>query len=109
LSIDVFESAIQPQGRFGAVFERDDETARFYLVDLHRAAGKQIIGTFGLAAVVAMRSDIGVRVTWTPEGEMAGLLVDGRLMAVFDLASVEADGWEAREAKPTDRGRFLDG
>lgn len=108
LTIDAFESAIQPQGRFGAVFERDDETGYFYLLDLHRSEGSQIIGAFWLAEVVAMPPNIAVRVTWTPEGDMAGLVVEGRLVAVFDLGSAQADRCEGRAARPDERGRFLD-
>ncbi len=108
MAVDVFESAVCPQGRFVAVFERDDETAYFYLLDLHRPDGNQIIGTFGLAAVVTMPPGTGVRVSWTPGGDMAGLLVEGQLMAVFDLEGAQADKCEAREAMAKDRGRFLD-
>ena len=32
--IDVYESVTDETGRFGAVFERDDETAFFYLFDM---------------------------------------------------------------------------
>ena len=38
--IDVYESAVDQTGRFGAPFERDDETA-FYLLDLGRTQDSQ--------------------------------------------------------------------
>jgi hypothetical protein len=109
LTINAFESAVQPQGRFGAVFERDDETAYFYLLDLHRPEGRRIIGAYWLAAVVSMPPNTGARVTWTPEGDMAGLVIEGWLIAVFDLASAPADKSEGREPRPDERERFLDG
>jgi hypothetical protein len=109
MTIDIFESAVRPQGRLGAVFERDDETAHFYLLDLCRPDGHQIIGAFLLAAVVTMPPEACVRVTWTPEGDMAGLFLEGRLFAVFDLPSADADVCEGREAKPGEQERFLHG
>jgi len=109
LPIEDFESAVQPQGRFGAVFERDDETAYFYLLDLRRPEGRQIIGAYGLGAVGDMPPEIDARVTWTPEGDLAGLFVGERLIAVFAIASVEVDRCQGREARPGERERFCEG
>jgi hypothetical protein len=108
LAIDVWESAVQPQGRFGAVFERDDETAYLYLLDLDRPEGHQIIGRYWLGAVVTMPPDVSVRVAWTPEGDMVGVLVEGQLLAVFDMANAQANRCKGREAEPDERQRFLD-
>jgi len=109
LTIDVFESAVQPQGCFGAVFERDDETAYFYLLDLELREGRQIIGAFGLVSVVTMPAEVCVRVTWTPEGDMTGLFVEGQLLAVFDIANAQPNGNRGREPRPWERSRFPDG
>jgi len=42
-AIGIYESAVQVAGRFGAVYERDDQTAYFYLLDLQKTEGRQII------------------------------------------------------------------
>jgi len=108
MTIDVFESDVRPDGHFGAVFERDDETAYFYLLDLRRPTGQQTVAAYCVASAVAMPADVPARVTWTSEGDMAGLFLDGWLIAVFDLVSAPEE-YEGREARPDDRSRFLDG
>jgi len=58
--VDVYESAVEEAGRFGAVFERDDETAFFYLLDLHKQEGSQIVSAFSTDVVNNMPYDVPV-------------------------------------------------
>lgn len=90
--IDVYESAIDATGRFGAVFERDDETAFFYLLDLRLPEGNQIAEAFNTHTVTQMPGETPVAVEWSSAGEVVGLRVDGVLLAVFDLRIDERKG-----------------
>lgn len=101
--IDVYESAVDHAGRFGAAFERDDETAFFYLLDLARDEANQIVEAFDAHTVTTMPPDAPVSVNWNSTGCVAGLVVDGQLTAVFDLRN---EGRKGRWANEEDKGLF---
>lgn len=63
--IDVYESAVEKTGRFGAVFERDDETAYFYLLGMQMSEGSQIVSAFNVEKVNRMSADLHVTVKWS--------------------------------------------
>ena len=102
--IDTYESAVEPNGRFGAVFERDEETAFFYLLDLARDESNQIIEAFNAHFVAAMPADVRIDLQWSAGGEVAGLRVEGDLAAVFDLRS---PGRKGRIASNEDESLFI--
>lgn len=83
--IDVYESATDETGRFGAVFERDNETAFFYLLDMREQNGGRIISAFNAKLVTEIPADAPVSIGWNPSGVVVGLFVSGKLSAVFDL------------------------
>ena len=96
--IDIYESAVDHQGRYGAVFERDDETAFFYLLDLARDKINQIVEAFNAHSVSAMPSDVSIDLQWNAKGEAVGLRINGDLIAVFDLMSKGKKGrWASNE------------
>lgn len=64
--IDVYESATDETGRFGAVFERDDETAFFYLFDMGGQDGGRIVSAFNAKPVTEMPADTTVSIRWNP-------------------------------------------
>jgi hypothetical protein len=101
--IDVYESAVEQTGRWGVVFERDDDTAFLYLLDLSREGTNQIVEAFNAQAVTAMPADAPVYVQWNPTGDVAGLFVSGDLLALFDLV---IEGQKGRWAMDTDKGHF---
>ena len=102
--IDVYESAVDPSGRYGAAFERDEETAFFYLLDLARAETNQIIEAFNAHIVTAMPADVQIELQWNADGEVVGLRIDGDLIAVFDLRS---KGRKGRIASNDDERLFI--
>lgn len=102
--IDVYESAVDHLGRYGAVFERDDETAFFYLLDLKQEEANQIVEALNAHAVTAMPADVPVALQWSAAGEAVGLRIDGELKAVFDLRS---DGRKGRWATGDDETLFV--
>lgn len=95
--IDIYESATDETGRFGAVFERDDETAYFYLLDMRKQEGDRIVSAFNAKAVTELPADTPVSIRWNSSGAAVGLFVSGTLSAIFDL----------RTGAPT--GRWADG
>lgn len=90
--IDIYESAVEMSGRFGAVFERDDETAYFYLLDMHEPVGNQIISALDVDTANQLSPDLPVSVRWSEAVAVAGLFVDGILTAILDVRSSEAQG-----------------
>jgi hypothetical protein len=102
--IDVYESAVHQAGRYGAAFERDGETAFFYLLDLAAAEDMQIIEAFNAHTVTAMPPDVPIAVRWAVSGEAVGLYVAGELVALFDLRNDERKG---RWATEEDRSLFV--
>jgi len=90
--IYVYESAVDHVGRYGAAFERDDDTAFFYLLDLERDEGNQILEPFDAHTVMAMPADAPVSIRWSSGGEVAGLFVAHCLVAVFDLQRDDRKG-----------------
>ncbi|MDB5673322.1 MAG: hypothetical protein JWM65_304 [Sphingomonas bacterium] len=96
--IDIYESGVEAAGRFGAVFERDDETAFFYLLDMRRPEGTQIVSAFAVERANNTPADVPVSVRWSETAAIAGLFTGGVLIAVFDLRSAVAKGRYAEGA-----------
>ncbi|WP_294240447.1 DUF2251 domain-containing protein [uncultured Sphingomonas sp.] len=90
--IDIYESAIQSKGQFGVVFKRDDESAYFYLLDMHKPAGNAIIAALDVGPAISVRSDAPVRVRWSEVSSVAGLFVGDVLTAIFETHSDEPKG-----------------
>lgn len=101
--IDVYTSAIDEVGQFGAVFERDDETAYFYLLDMSKQGGMQIVSTFNAKAMTELPADTSVSVRWSSSAAAVGLFVGDTLSAIFDLRSAKPTG---RWADPADNRLF---
>jgi hypothetical protein len=101
--VDVYESAIDPIDRYAAVFERDDFTAFFYLLDLEQDDGCQIIEAFDANRLTKSSARTPVEVRWSGGADAAGLFVDGELAALFDLCR---EGRKGRWATDADKGRF---
>ena len=102
--IDIYESAVDRRGRYGVVFERDDDTSFLYLLDLTRSQGHQIIAVFDVRKVNAMLENASVLLEWDSVGEIAGLFIDGHLTALFDLTGEDPLG---RYATSEDEARFV--
>ena len=101
--IDIYESAVDHRGVFGCVFERDDETAYFYLIDMTESE-QRIILAFDAHLVTMMPVDIPITVRFSPLDDLAGLLVNGEVLAVYDLRDQAAP--EGRWATEADQRSF---
>lgn len=95
---DAFESAIEPLGRYGAVFERDNDSSYFYLLDLERPSDLQIIEAFNVDFLDESERNAPPIVVWGSVRRIVGLLLDGRLIAIFDLAAPSPHGRRATNA-----------
>ena len=100
--IDIYESAVHAAGRWGAFYERDDETAYFYLLDLQRPADRRIISALTVDAANRISPDLPVSVRWSEAADLVGLFVDHALTAIFDarqnvphgrIAELEDNHW----------------
>jgi len=94
--IDVFESAVEPNGRYGAVFEQDNETAYFYLLDFERPEGRHIIEALNLHSLMSLTEEAPAAVVWGAMSGIVGLMVDGNAIAVFDLTIPSPNGRPAK-------------
>lgn len=101
--IDVYDSAVDHRGIFGCVFERDDDTAYFYLMDM-TGEESRIILAFDAHRVTTMPGDIPTAIRFNSLDDMVGLLVNGEVLAVYDLNDPTAP--EGRWATEADRRRF---
>ena len=90
--LDVYESAVEASGHFGVVFERDDETAYFYLFDLRQADSVKIASAFNTNHLTELAAETPIAVRWSFSGTLAGLFVRSNLLAVFDLDSASREG-----------------
>ncbi|WP_454887278.1 DUF2251 domain-containing protein [Sphingomonas oryzagri] len=101
--IDVYDSAVDHRGVYGCAFERDDDTAYFYLMDMTEGEHR-IISAFDVYPVTTMPADISVTVRFSSLDDMAGLLIDGEVLVVYDLGDGTAP--QGRWATEADRARF---
>jgi hypothetical protein len=85
------------------VFERDDDTAYFYLLDMREQEGRQIISAFNAGPLTQMPADTPVSIRWSLSDAAVGLFVAGALSVVFELGVAAPTG---RWANPED-GRLF--
>lgn len=102
--IDIYESVVDHKGKYGAAFERDDETAFFYLLDLARDGDNQILEAFNAHTILAMPADVRIDIHWTAADEAVGLRAGGDLIALFDL---RGEGRKGRWTTIADEGLFV--
>jgi hypothetical protein len=105
VSQDAFASAVRADGIFGAVFERDDDTAYFYLLDMDGRDGQKIVGAFN-ATNCAPPGRTEVSVHWSRDGGLVGLFAGKNLLAVFEVDSDSDAPKHCRMANQSDVGRF---
>lgn len=98
--MEEFSTLIRPDGRFGAVFEADDDVAFFYLLDMSAAKGQQIISSVPVPQKSTGEPPATVR--WSDDGDLAAVFRAGEIVAVFDLGCQP----QPRPPEATDEMRF---
>ena len=75
MGIDVFNSALHTEGAYATVFERDEDTAYFYLLDLTKPESNRIIAALPVPSMVTMDTAARTDLRWADRGKVAGLFV----------------------------------
>lgn len=83
---ELFASAVRLQGDAAGVFEFDGETSWFYLLDLRRPQGHQIVDHIHVVSGPPGFTRAEVSVQWDEPQELVALCVRGAPWAVYDLA-----------------------
>jgi hypothetical protein len=86
---DFFVAEDAPDGRYGAFFEEDGETAYFYAVDLSRSddAILDAVHIYNIANVVDRERPSTLSIVWSEDSTKCALLINGYPHAAFDFAT----------------------
>lgn len=83
---DSFAATAAPDGRYGAFFDDDGESAFFYALDLDSDdLILDAVHVYDAAALVNRRRHSSLAIVWSPDGHKCALLLDGYPQAAFDF------------------------
>jgi hypothetical protein len=83
---DSFAATAAPDGRFGAFFDDDGESAWFYALDLDSDdLILDAVHVYDANAMGARRRHTALSIVWSPDGHKCALLLDGLPRAAFDF------------------------
>ncbi len=100
-----FCSVVSDDGVVAAVFEADQETAYFYLVDTTAPEGWQIIHAHPVPA--RRQGERAASVRWSTDGDLAAVFRGDRIVAILDLQEASKDRKRAgRDVRAEDTMRF---
>lgn len=112
MSGEMFKSSERLDGGQSGVFEYDGETGYFYLYDISKEDGKQIIGHLHVVSGSIEFSENDVKIVWDAPREVVGLFINECLWAAFHLSGKKFGGNYSREKQsliPIEvKSRFLD-
>src|SRR5690242_10453398 len=100
MSDGLFESCARPERDFAGVFEYDGETGYFYLCDLTRKEGQTIMGAIHITSAEPDFVQSDVKVIWNRSHTHVGVMLRGRLWAVFSVAGERFGGDYALGTQP---------
>ena len=83
MPLQIYESAVAPDGKLAGVFEGDDETSDFYLYDAVNSKVLDAIRVFS-GCPDFVQGDIAI--LWHPDGGWVGLSIRDVVWALFDTA-----------------------
>jgi hypothetical protein len=97
---DIFESCADPSGKRGGVYENTpDSGGWFYLCD-NVGSEFSILGSVGMNSPAAQIHPTDVEVRWSPDGQIVGLFIQGKLWAAFDDANNKYGGCYHPQGRP---------
>lgn len=82
----MFESGLRPQRDMAGVFEYDGETGYFYLCDLTKPDGQQVVGAIHIASGTLDFLPSDINIAWNHGNTVVGLFIHGRMWAAFDVS-----------------------
>ena len=97
---DIFQSAMRTTGDVAGIFEYDGDVGYFYLYDLSKLKGRQIISSIHILSGASDFSNQEVKVSWSKSGDFVGLYIKGRLWAAFDADGIGYGGGYSPERGP---------
>jgi hypothetical protein len=83
---DNFAATAAPDGRYGAFFDDDGESAWFYALDLDSDdLILDAVHVYNAATFPARRRHTSLSIVWSLDGRKCALLLDGEPQAAFDF------------------------
>lgn len=83
---DAFAATAAPDGRFGAFFDDDGESAYFYALDLDSDdLILDAVRVYESVRYAHRRRHSSLSIEWSPDGRKCALLLDGVPQAAFDF------------------------
>ncbi|HUB20649.1 MAG TPA: DUF2251 domain-containing protein [Acidobacteriaceae bacterium] len=96
---DLFAATAAPDGRYGAFFDDDGESAFFYALDLDSDdLILDAVHVYDAASHPQRKRHSSLSIEWSPDGRKCALVLDGVPQAAFDF---EAQRGFSRNQRPT--------
>src|ERR1700689_2325696 len=104
---DLFAATAAPDGRYGAFFDDDGESAYFYALDLDSDdLILDAIHVYDAASFPNRKRHASLSIVWSPEGHQCALLIDGEPQAAFDF-ELQRGFSRTRVATPLRKNRSI--
>jgi hypothetical protein len=85
---DLFAATAAPDGRYGAFFDDDGESAFFYALDLDSDdLILDSVHVYDAARSSHRKRHTSLSIVWSPDGHKCALLLDGEPQAAFDFTA----------------------
>ena len=101
MSAGIFKSSARRKGDLAGVFEYDGEVGYFYLYDMSRERGKQIVGAIPIISGQSSLLEFDIDVRWNNTNNVVGLFIHERLWAVFEQSGQQYGGHYSVTASPS--------
>ncbi|HEY1500724.1 MAG TPA: DUF2251 domain-containing protein [Acidobacteriaceae bacterium] len=83
---DLFAATAAPDGRYGAFFDDDGESAYFYALDLDSDdLILDAVHVYDAISYPLRKRHPSLSIVWSPDGHKCALLLDGQPRAAFDF------------------------
>jgi hypothetical protein len=88
----MFRTSTRTVGDVAGVFESDGDVIYFYLCDLMRQKGKQVVSALYVSAGNPDFQESDVSIKWDKSQQIVGLYIRGRLWGALDLQGQKYGG-----------------
>jgi len=98
---DSFAATAAPDGRYGAFFDDDGESAYFYALDLDSDdLILDAVHVYNVASMTGRKRHTSLSILWSPDGRKCALLLDGEPQAAFDFEAKRGFGRTSQPRRP---------
>jgi hypothetical protein len=99
---DLFTATAAPDGRYGAFFDDDGDTACFYALDLDSDdLILDAVHVYDASGYSSRKRHTSLSIVWSPDGHKCALLLDGLPQAAFDFEARR--GYARTQVRPSAR------